>query len=116
WLAGLTGMLAGVGYLGSQKVIYVLALSGLLALAQLYVSRQWSRPRELRRAAALIAGLGVAALVHRYGMALWYAPQPTGALQEKLDLFAWYRQVIGFRVYRAMLPQLAPHIVLGLLL
>jgi hypothetical protein len=105
-----------VGFLGSQKVVYVAALVGLLATADLYMDRSWDRRQVLRRIGWLALGGIAGALVYRYLMPLWYEPQPTGAIGHKLDLFAWYRKVLGYRVYRMMLPSLLPHLAVGALL
>ena len=114
--AVVAGFLLGLGGLCSQKAIYVTGLIGIATLGNLYIHRSFVWRRELLRAALFFATvLGVVG-VYRWGIPLFYNyPVGTGE-HGPMKVFAWYRKVLGYRVYRAMLPSLVPHLLLGGLL
>ena len=117
------GGLMALGYLASQKALYVVGLVGLLALGQVVMSGP-SKTTEARRRllhAAGRMGLGLGAglaglLVYR-GLVGWFFDLPPPLrLAKGLEVFGWYREVLGFGPYWGMLPGLWPQIVLlGLL-
>ena len=53
------GCLFGLGFLASQKLVYVAALAGVLALGQLRLHREWRTRRELLRGVLCLAGFGL---------------------------------------------------------
>ncbi len=119
-LAVLAGALLAMGYLFTQKSVYVLALVGLLA-----VGDPWIEPDEDRGGARRLAGrLALAALgalvtvaAYRYGIARFVRIPKGLDLGHQLDVFAHYRRIFGFKGYTALLPWLAPHgVLLALLL
>lgn len=116
-MALVAGASIGTGYLFSQKAIYVTALIVLIAAGDVFVDRELSWRRELRRAVLVVAGaalaLGTYAVVVR---GLFEPPAPV-SIERGLDLFRWYRDIIGFRVYAGMFETLLPHLLLlGLLM
>jgi hypothetical protein len=120
-LAGLAGLLFGAGFLASQKVVYVGALVGVLALGQLRLAREFRPARECRRAAACLAAFAL--LIAAFHLATTTAldvPSEQGALAaltpsvvgRQISEFEYYRKTIGFSQYRDILPTLGPHLLL----
>jgi hypothetical protein len=120
-LALAAGLAFGVGMLGSQKLVYVGALAGLLAAGELWLARELRPGREALRV-LLCAAAGAAVLV---GFALAVrlafrlpevspsqAPIDAAAVSGGLSLFEFYRRTIGWRQYAQMLPSLGAHGVL----
>jgi hypothetical protein len=116
WLALAAGACFGVGFLGSQKLVYLLALAGLLALGQLRVARELAPRREALRIA--LAGASFAAVLLAFELAItatFEVPAGHAAregisgeyLESGLSLFEFYRRTIGWSEYREMLPSLA---------
>lgn len=104
------GALVAVGYLFSQKALYVAALVGIVALGDLLQVGEFDWRREIKRAAWFVAGaIGVIA-GFKLVLAMFYAPPRTVTLDEQLNAFANYRQLFGLRLYRSMLPTLYPHL------
>jgi hypothetical protein len=102
-----------VGYLGSQKAVYVAALAGLLAAADLLRDGELRPRRELVRA-ALVLGLAAAVIgAYEALVATVFAEPRSFGVRAGMRSFDFYRQWVGYRQYAAMLPTLAPH---GLLL
>ncbi len=119
-LALAAGACFGVGFLGSQKLLYLLALAGLLAAGQLRLERELAPRREAAR--ALLAAAGFAAVLLAFeaaASAAFAVPEGHAArrglsgeyVESGLSLFGFYRNTIGFREYREMLPTLAPHLL-----
>lgn len=116
------GGLFGLGFLASQKLLYVAALSGLLALGQLGRPRAWRPKRELLRAGLCLAGFGLVFSVYRIAVAHAFSvPEihesqqvmSSVLLKRSLSVFDFYRQTIGYDQYRSILATLWAH---GLLL
>jgi hypothetical protein len=113
WAAA-AGALLGVGLLSSPKALYLGVLVAALALGEAWLERDLRWRRELARAG--LAALGLAAVVLAYLVFVrlaFTAPPRLQTVGGQLDTFAWYRQIVGFRVYRAMLPSLTPHLLVG---
>jgi hypothetical protein len=114
WLAAVAGALFVFGYLFSQKAVYVGALGSAIALSDVIVDRPAVWARESRRIAWRVVWLAVGAALVIFAwlatMTLLYgsvAPlAPVGAV---LDVFDYYRELFGYRVYVGMLPTLYPH-------
>lgn len=113
WLgwAPVAGLLLGTGFLFSQKLLYVAGLLGVLAAGQLLIHRDWRVRREIVRtgltaAAFLVLVVAYRAAVARMGSAPAMLPVGSG-----LSEFAHYREVVGWRVYRSMLPLLVPQLL-----
>ena len=125
WLALPAGACFGIGLLGSQKLLYVAALAGLLAAGQQWLERSFAWRREALRGLALACG-GAAVVM---GFRLWaelafvvpeasHVRQPIAPelVSSGLSLFEFYRQSLGWLEYRSLLPELVPHGALVLVL
>jgi hypothetical protein len=114
-LAIAAGALFGLGYLASQKAVYIAALSVLLLLTRL-AREHASRTHAARRAveSLVITAIGGVAVLASYGLllSLFYVPPAQGTLGRTFDTFAFYRAVFGYGAYVAMLPTLVPHLIL----
>jgi hypothetical protein len=122
-LAAAAGAALALGFLGSQKLLYLGALAGLLAAGQLWVLGEWRPRREAMRALLLLAGAGLVLLafplVTEQGFEVpREAPARVGltrhALAESLSRFEFYRHTIGWSQYARILPTLVPHALLAL--
>ncbi len=120
-LALAAGIVLGIGFLGSQKLLYVAALAALLAAARPWLERDVRPAREVLRATLCLAGFGLVFAAFRAAMGAAFdvpASHPSQRMLTPyqvgrgLDLFAFYRSSLGFSQYRAMLPTLMPHGVL----
>jgi hypothetical protein len=113
------GFCFGVGFLGSQKLLYLLALAALLAAGQLRLERELRPRREATRALLAAAGFAAALLGFEAAVsALFEVPAEHAArrglsaayVERGLSLFDFYRQTIGWLEYRQILPTLGPHL------
>lgn len=112
----LAGVLFGIGFLFSQKLIYVAALTGVLAAGQAMVERDWKPRRELIRAAYALVALLLVAVIYREIIALvWGRPQSIPLASAAGD-FAHYRELVGWYWYLQLLPSLTPHLLVFALL
>ncbi len=120
-LALAAGVSFGIGYLGSQKLLYVAALAGLLAAGRVWLERDVRALRDVLRATLCLAGFGLVFAAFRAALGAAFDVPPSHPSQHfltpyqvgrGLDLFDFYRNSLGFSQYRAMLPTLVPHGVL----
>jgi hypothetical protein len=105
------GMLLGIGFLFSQKLLYVAALVGILAAGQLLIRNELKVRREALRTALVAIGFLLVVLGYRQLVqAVAGAPTllPVGGA---LTTFEHYREVVGWRFYRGMLPLVVPQLV-----
>ncbi len=118
-LALAAGVCFGLGFLGSQKLVYLLALAVLLAVGQLRLERELAPRRELLRAALTGAGFAAALLAFELAISAAFAvPEGHAArkglsgeyVESGLSLFEFYRRTLGWSEYREMLPSLAPQL------
>lgn len=117
-LALAAGACFGLGFLGSQKALYGMALAGLLA-AGITLREDRLRPgRESLRCLGLAVGLLATLGVFRMWVGAHFEVTATSQVNRPLDarfvshglsLFDFYRNTIGWSQYRAMLPDLVPH-------
>jgi hypothetical protein len=117
-LAAAAGALFAVGFLGSQKLVYVAALAALLAAGDCLRRRELRLRREAARAALAGAAFGVVLLVFRAATSRLFAvpgahPSQQGLTPAYVDhgfsIFEYYRRSIGMSQYLEMLPTLLPH-------
>jgi MFS family permease len=112
------GLLFCVGFLSSQKLIYVAALMGLLALGQLGLARSLRPGREAIRVVLCATAFAVGFLVahslmaQKVELASNHSAMSSALIQSGMSSFDFYRNTIGWTQYRAMLPSLVPHIIL----
>lgn len=110
------GMLFGIGYLCSQKAIYVGLLLAVLAIGDLLVDGSWVQSREERRALGFAGGALASIALYRLGVSALFVLPPASDLRTLTGAFAGYRSTIGFNPYIGMLPTLLPHGILLALL
>ncbi len=112
----LAGLCYGVGFLFSQKLIYVVALTALLALGDLLLRRELEFRRELMRL-VLCAAAGLAVLLaYKAMLPLFFEPTSLQSVAGGMSTFAHYRAELGFIYYRLMTASLIAHLVLLALL
>jgi hypothetical protein len=105
----LAGVSYGVGVLFSQKLIYVAALTALLALGDLLLRREFEFRRELVRAVLCAAGGLAVLLAYRITVPLFFEPAGLQSVAGGMSTFANYRAELGFIYYVLMLPTLVAH-------
>lgn len=107
------GVLFAVGFLFSQKLLYVGGLVGVLAAGQLLL-RQGEL--HLRRDALRVLLTGgvflIVALGYREVMGRVAGTPTMLPVAGQLRTFEYYRAGVGWRYYRLMLPTLLPHLLL----
>ena len=115
-LAVASGMLFGIGFLASQKAVYVAALAALLAAAGPLLGRPFRPRREAFR--ALAAGLSASAVVFGYLSLMSHlgAAPKLVSFRGGLTTFAFYRSLIGYGAVLERPEHLLPHLVLAALL
>ncbi len=118
-LAAAAGLLACLGYLASQKAVYLLAVTTLIAVAWLAQARTatGASPASLLRLAAgrvLVAGgaAGAGWFAFRGLVRLSFGLPPAYSLERGLQQLEWYREVLGMGAYAAMAPGLWPQVLL----
>ncbi len=114
--AFLAGTLLGIGYLCSQKAVYVGLLLAVLAAGDVLVDNAWVESREERRALCFAGGALASIAVYRLGVSALFVLPPPSDLGTLTGAFAFYRSTMGFNPYIGMLPTLLPHGVLLALL
>lgn len=112
-MALLGGLFTGLGYLFSQKAIYVGGLTGLLALAMLFIEGTIDLRRDIKRAALFASGIVIPILAYKLIVPLFYVPPVSASFGGGMDTFAYYRTFLGYRVYRGMIPLLYPHLLVA---
>jgi len=117
------GLLFGLGYLATQKLVYVGALAVVLAAGRLWQAHALRPARDVARAALCgVVFLGVISVYHLATTQALDVPAAETALASmsptivgaQLSEFAYYRNTIGFDQYREIAPSLVPHALLGL--
>lgn len=110
-LALAAGILFGVGFLFSQKLLYVGAITGVLALGHVMLRDDVRPAREAARAAATLAGFLVVVFLYRAIVSVHTAPPSLLPVGGAMRTFEYYREAIGWRFYRDMLPLIVPQII-----
>ncbi len=127
-LATVAGALIGLGFLSSQKALYVVGLVGVLVIAEHWRDRDLRFSREglrgmLALAAAGMVVVGYYALIPQLfsgeGAPTLSAPLPALGIETagrqvafQMNVFDYYRSTIGYSQYVEMLPHLAVHLLL----
>jgi len=114
--AFLAGALFGLGFLFTQKLVYVAALAGVLAGGRLLLDGEFRLRREAAR--AVLCGLGglVVLALFKLAVSRFGAIPVASQLQSGLSAFDFYRLTPGYLVYLAMAPTLLPHLILTALI
>jgi len=100
------GLLFGIGYLFSQKLVYVAAMVSLLAVADLLLKEDFRLRRELGRGLGVAGGFVVILVGYRGVISLLWEPPLILDVGGQMDVFRFYREVHGYRYYREMVPYL----------
>jgi hypothetical protein len=111
WGAPAAGLLFGIGFLFSQKLLYVVGLVVVLAVGQLAIEGRWRPGREAARfflAGAAFFGVVVA---YRGVMGRLVGTPTLLPVSGGLSSFDYYREVYGWSLYRGMLPLLVPQVL-----
>ncbi len=129
------GLSFGLGLLSSQKAVYLIALVGLLAAAELWRARERQFAREGLRVVLCLSSMGMvvvgfyALMPQVFDSAAGTVPAPLSAplpglsvetaerqFRFQMSVFDYYRSTIGYSQYVAMLPALVPHLIFGALM
>lgn len=115
WAAA-AGLLLGIGFLFSQKLMYVAGLVGVLAAGQLVVRGEWRVRREALRASLTLGALAVAVIAYRLTIGIVSTPPALVSLGHEMSTFEYYRGSFGWDYYRRMVPGLIPQgiVLIGL--
>ncbi len=109
-------VLAGVGLvlaaLFTQKAAYVVALGGLLCFGTQWLSGDFERKRELRRALWLCAGALLTAVGWKFYVATFEQPPRVSTWKSGQRVFDYYRETLGFQLYEHLFEYLKPHLAL----
>jgi hypothetical protein len=110
--AFVAGALFAIGYLFSQKAVYITALVAIVVAGDAFIEGRIEWRRELVRVCGTCAGAILAIVGYRFVVPLFYATPNTVTVSSGLDLFDFYRRALGYRVYWEILPTLVPHMIL----
>ncbi len=106
--AALSGVLFGVGFLFSQKLVYVAALAVLIATIAEIRARDLHVARELWRAGLSLLAFAVS-LASYWALLSFAAEAPTLVpLEGALNAFAYYREFYGWNFFLDMVPTVLP--------
>jgi hypothetical membrane protein len=108
------GLLFGLGYSSSQKLIYVAALVGSLAMAESILSDGIRWRRDTARAAIVVVSAITMLAAFKFAVSLVMAPSEALNLGAQQSWFSFYREYFGYQYYLLMLPRLV--VPLGLML
>ena len=127
--ASVAGLLFGLGTLSSQKAVYLIALVGLLAVADVWRARERQFTRDGLRIVLCFSAMGMVIVGFYALMPLIFgagaevranglsAPLPaltaeaaSSQLKFQLSVFDYYRSTIGYSQYLEMLPSLIPQL------
>jgi hypothetical protein len=115
--AAVAGVLFGIGFLASQKLLYVGGLVGIMTGGWHLIHGDFRWRRELVRAGLAGAAFVLVMLGFREAVStVMSGAPPLLPVSGQMRVFDYYREYLGFRLYRQMLPLLLPQvIVVGLL-
>jgi hypothetical protein len=116
-LAPIAGALFALGYLATQKALYVAGLTGTLALARAWYDGELTLARVLSRAGGVFAGSAVVVLGFEQIVALSFDSAKAASWSGGQRTFSYYRERLGYGYYARLAPYLLPHALFsGLLL
>lgn len=117
WWAPVGGLLLGLGFLFSQKLLYVAGLVAVMVVGQLAIRDEWRGRRDLSRAALALVAFVVLLLGYRELMETVATAPTLLPISAGLSDFDYYRRSVGWENYRRILPFLGSHgLVLSCLL
>ncbi len=126
WTTVMAGLAFGLGTLSSQKAVYLVALFGLLAAADVWRRHERQFTRDALRVVVCLSAMGLVVVgfyalapqVFDGGPAAPSIAEPVrtfGAeaagrqIRFQMSVFDYYRATIGYSQYVEMLPTLVPH-------
>jgi hypothetical protein len=104
------GALWAIGYLFTQKAVYLAGLGGVLVLGELFRDNTFDRRRELVRTGWFIVAAGAVYAAYKFVTPLFFETAKAADIGRSLNTFAYYRKLFGFRVYEAMVPTIRPQL------
>lgn len=109
--AVVAGVLLAVGFLFTQKLLYVGGLVAVATAGQLLIVGEWHRRREAGR--LLVSAAAFLIVIAAYAQ---FAQDAAGGpallpVSDGLDTFDYYRDFVGWRFYREMVPYLVPQLL-----
>jgi hypothetical protein len=114
--AAVAGALFGVGFLFSQKLLYVGALVATLAVGKLAMRRDWRPRREAVRAVLAGAAFLLVVLAYREIIGRGAGSPVLLPVGSQMAAFDDYRKFFGWVYYQPLLPLLVPQAVVVLCL
>lgn len=114
-VAALAGLSFALGYASSQKLLYVVALVGVLAAAETLTADRFRWRRDLVRAVLVVAAGTLTLVVYRTVVSLFIEPAAPLDVGNQMAWFAYYRERIGYLYYVVMLPGLVVPVGLAML-
>jgi hypothetical protein len=108
--APLAGILLGLGFLFSQKLLYVAGLVAVLVMGDVFVRGPRIR-RDVGRAILAVAGFLLLLLGYRQALAQIAGAPTLLPVATELSNFEYYRMSLGWDRYRNMLPMLIPQLL-----
>jgi hypothetical protein len=108
--APLAGVLLGVGFLFSQKLLYVAGLVAVLGMGDVFMRGPRIR-RDLGRALLAVGAFLLLVLGYRQALAQIAGAPTLLPVATELSNFEYYRMSLGWDRYRSMLPMLIPQIL-----
>lgn len=114
-LAALAGLSFALGYASSQKLLYVVALVGVLAAAETFTIDRFRWRRDLLRTVFVVVAGALTVVVYRTLVSLFIAPAAQLDIGNQMSWFAFYREQIGYLYYVVMLPGLVVPVGLAML-
>lgn len=103
------GALLGIGFLFTQKLLYVGGLLAVLAAGQLAIRGDWRSRREVLRVVLTGVAFLVVVVAYRELMGRISAAPNLVPLAGGMRAFEQYHEYVGWTYYRQMVPRLLPH-------
>jgi uncharacterized metal-binding protein len=113
--AAVAGVSLALGFLSSQKLLYVAALVAVLAAGDLVIQAGWRWRREAWRALIAACAFGAVVVGYRELMVAVSSP-PSLVPLGQLSTFEHYSEHVGWLRYRRLLPMLVAQVVVLLCL
>ena len=107
------GLLFGFGYLFSQKLLYVGALAGLLAVADVLLAKDLVLRREFKRFSAAVLTFLFSVAAYHAVIPLLFEPSTPLNVAAQMSDFRYYNEVIGYYFYKLMAVELIPYAILA---
>jgi len=107
------GILFGIGYLFSQKLLYVGALAGLLVAGDILLAKDLVPSREFKRFSAVVVTFLFVVIAYQTVIPLLFEPSKPLNVGAQMSDFRYYHEVIGYYFYKLMAVELIPYAILA---